>query len=290
MIQLGAIVRQGTTPNRPQNDSNGGNGSGPGNVDPKKLKELSENWGSLPEKERAEALEEIDARHAAAYREVVEKYFKKLGDEGAARRSPKAPQVWKPQARPTFARVYVGDGNSLELVSACTSPSPSRGRARAPWSITSSAIRTTASWKAPSSIRCRPAPVPVYFAMFLGQTRDTMPPLLRRPRRRAAAAAGRPRPPDARPARQARQTPPTGARLQEARVVAKEKALETYEDIVARPDRPGPAGIRRRQHLQRPRLPDPAEGLQPRPHRLRGTAARRRRAGASIASRCPTAS
>src|SRR5207248_651668 len=39
-----------------------------------------------------------------------------------------------------------------------------------------------------------------------------------------------------------------------------------------RPDRPGPAGARRRQHLPRPGLPHPAQGLQPRPDRLRGAA------------------
>ncbi len=72
----------------------------------------------------------------------------------------KSPQVWhRDRSRPNFARVYVGDGNALELVSLHVSvtidgPAPARS------SITSSAIRTTGSSKAPSSIRCRPGPVP----------------------------------------------------------------------------------------------------------------------------------
>ena len=61
--------------------------------------------------------------------------------------------------RPTFARVYVGDGNALELVSLHVTVTI-EGPRPAPSSITSSAIRTTASSKAPSSIRCRPAPAP----------------------------------------------------------------------------------------------------------------------------------
>jgi hypothetical protein len=62
----------------PQNDSNGGNGSGPGNVDPKRLKELAEVWGKLPEKERAKALVELQRDMPPRYREVIENYFKKL--------------------------------------------------------------------------------------------------------------------------------------------------------------------------------------------------------------------
>src|SRR5262249_1431246 len=39
-------------------------------------------------------------------------------DDKGEKQKPKAPQVWKrDEARKTFARVYVGDGNSLELVS-----------------------------------------------------------------------------------------------------------------------------------------------------------------------------
>jgi hypothetical protein len=71
-----------TNPSAPQNDSFGGNGSGPGNVDPKKLKELAEVWGKLPEKDRAKAMAELTRDMPPRYREVIEKYFKKLAESG----------------------------------------------------------------------------------------------------------------------------------------------------------------------------------------------------------------
>src|SRR5581483_7835709 len=92
----------------------GGNDGGEGGVK-KKLKELSEDWGRLPEKEREKALEEVVRDLPPRYREAVTQYFEKLGKQVPGGKKP--PQVWKPSARPTFARVYVGDGNALELVS-----------------------------------------------------------------------------------------------------------------------------------------------------------------------------
>jgi hypothetical protein len=65
-------------PNAPQQDSVGGTNSGPGIVDPKKLKTLQENWGKLPEKERAKAMMEITKDLPPRYREVIENYFKTL--------------------------------------------------------------------------------------------------------------------------------------------------------------------------------------------------------------------
>jgi hypothetical protein len=62
----------------PQQDSMGGNGKGPGNVDPKKLKEMAEVWGKLPERERAKAMLELTRDMPPRYREVIENYFKKL--------------------------------------------------------------------------------------------------------------------------------------------------------------------------------------------------------------------
>ena len=52
--------------------------SGPGRVDPKKLENLAQNWGKLPEKERAQAMQDLTRDMPAKYREVVENYFKKL--------------------------------------------------------------------------------------------------------------------------------------------------------------------------------------------------------------------
>ncbi|HXG12743.1 MAG TPA: hypothetical protein VNK04_23495 [Gemmataceae bacterium] len=65
-------------PNSPQQDSIGGQNSGPGNVDPKKFKEIAEVWGKLPEKERAQALRELTRDMPPRYREVIENYFKNL--------------------------------------------------------------------------------------------------------------------------------------------------------------------------------------------------------------------
>jgi len=58
----------------------GGNGTGPGQVDSKKIKDLTENWGKLPAKERASALAELTRDMPPAYREAIETYFKKLGE------------------------------------------------------------------------------------------------------------------------------------------------------------------------------------------------------------------
>jgi hypothetical protein len=71
-----------TNPSSPQNDSFGGTGSGPGNVDPKKLKEMAEVWGKLPEKERAKAMAELTRDMPPRYREVIEKYFKEISKSG----------------------------------------------------------------------------------------------------------------------------------------------------------------------------------------------------------------
>jgi hypothetical protein len=65
-------------PSSPQKDSYGGTGSGPGNVDPRKLKEIADVWGKLPEKERAKAMTDMTRDMPPKYREVIEKYFKDI--------------------------------------------------------------------------------------------------------------------------------------------------------------------------------------------------------------------
>jgi hypothetical protein len=62
----------------PQKDTQGGSASGKGDVDPKKVKELAEVWGKLPEKERAQALRELTRTMPAKDRAVIEAYFKEL--------------------------------------------------------------------------------------------------------------------------------------------------------------------------------------------------------------------
>jgi hypothetical protein len=76
--QPGNNPNNNTRATSPQNDSNGGNGSGPGTVDPKKLKELAEVWGKLPEKERAKAMLQLTRDMDPRYCEAIENYFKGL--------------------------------------------------------------------------------------------------------------------------------------------------------------------------------------------------------------------
>lgn len=62
----------------PLPDSIPGMESGKGEVAAKKLKELAEGWGKMPEKERARAIVEITKDYPARYRVVIEEYFKAL--------------------------------------------------------------------------------------------------------------------------------------------------------------------------------------------------------------------
>jgi hypothetical protein len=70
-------------PSGPQKDSNGGNGSGPGDVDPKKLKEIADVWGKLPEKDRVKAMTDMTRDMPPKYREVIENYFKNLDNKAS---------------------------------------------------------------------------------------------------------------------------------------------------------------------------------------------------------------
>jgi len=64
-------------PTAPQQDSYGGSNSGPGNVDPKKIKEIVDAWGKLPEKERAKAMTEMIRGMPPAYRQMIEEFYKR---------------------------------------------------------------------------------------------------------------------------------------------------------------------------------------------------------------------
>jgi von Willebrand factor type A domain/Vault protein inter-alpha-trypsin domain len=141
------------------------------------------------------------------------------------------PQVWRRNgAQPTMARVYVGDGNSLDMVSLHVSVVIDGSRAR----TTVDHIFRNPHAKQLEGTFEYPLPTgasPSYFAMFLGGTRDTMPPLFAN--RRAAPPL---------PLSAVAQLTPTQlvsnidstdwGRLQEARVVGKAKATEAYEDVV----------------------------------------------------------
>ncbi|HEV3445796.1 MAG TPA: VIT domain-containing protein, partial [Gemmataceae bacterium] len=142
-----------------------------------------------------------------------------------------AAQTWTRDGRPpTFARVYLGNGSSLDLVSLQVTVTIEGPRAR---TVVDHIFRNPHNQQLEGTFEY-PLPTgasPSYFAMFLGQTRDTVP--ARFVRRGNDTAL----PQDA----LARLTPDQMVKqvsaadwgtLQEARVVSKQKALETYEDVV----------------------------------------------------------
>jgi hypothetical protein len=63
-------------------DSNIATNGGAGNVDQKRLKGLAEQWGKLPERDRAKAMADITRDMPPQYREVIERYFKDLAKNG----------------------------------------------------------------------------------------------------------------------------------------------------------------------------------------------------------------
>lgn len=68
-------------PSSPQDDSYGGDMSGAGEAANKKFKELAGVWGTLPEKERAKALQNLVNEVPPKYKELVQNYFRKLAVE-----------------------------------------------------------------------------------------------------------------------------------------------------------------------------------------------------------------
>ena len=56
---------------------------GAGKVTEKELRALAVKWGTLPEKERAEAMQGLTRDMPPKYREVIETYFRKLASESS---------------------------------------------------------------------------------------------------------------------------------------------------------------------------------------------------------------
>jgi tetratricopeptide (TPR) repeat protein len=142
-----------------------------------------------------------------------------------------AAQVWsRTSRRPTFARVYLGSGNTLELVSLQVTVTIEGPRAR---TVVDHIFHNPHGQQLEGTFEY-PLPTgasPSYFAMFLGQTRETVP--ARFSRKGDAPAL----PPEAlaglTPAQLASNVSTADwGTLREARVVGKDKALETYEDVV----------------------------------------------------------
>jgi hypothetical protein len=143
----------------------------------------------------------------------------------------KAPRTWRrDRQRPTFARVYVGDNTALELVSLQVTVTVEGPRAR---TVVDHIFRNPHDRRLEGTFEY-PLPTgasPSYFAMFLGQTRDAVPP------RFGPRGDVPPLPANdlarLEPAQLVKQVSAADwGTLREARVVAKEKALDTYEEIV----------------------------------------------------------
>jgi hypothetical protein len=66
------------TPNSPAPDSVIMGGSGEGNVDEKKLRQIAEEWGSLPPEKRAKIVDDITRDTPQKYKPLIEEYFKSL--------------------------------------------------------------------------------------------------------------------------------------------------------------------------------------------------------------------
>src|SRR4029077_18420026 len=143
-----------------------------------------------------------------------------------ARKTPKGnkPQTYRQSGRrPTFARVYVGDGNSLELVSLQVSVIVEGPRAR---TLVDHIFRNPHDRRRECTFEY-PLPTgasPSYFAMFLGQTRDTVPPRFNR--KGDAPALPQEALAELTPAQLVKNVSAADwGTLREARVVGKDKAL-----------------------------------------------------------------
>lgn len=65
-------------PSNPAGDSVIMGGSGSGNVDEKKLRQIAAEWGTLPPEKRAKIIEEITREAPAKYKPLIDEYFKSL--------------------------------------------------------------------------------------------------------------------------------------------------------------------------------------------------------------------
>jgi hypothetical protein len=66
-------------------DSRIANAGGTGRVDPTKMKKLVQEWGRMPPREQARALQEFTQGMSARHREAIENYFRNLALAGNKR-------------------------------------------------------------------------------------------------------------------------------------------------------------------------------------------------------------
>ncbi len=72
---------QGQGGGKPMEDSKAAGGSGPGEVEQRRIG-TAKDWGDLPPKQRQEALQQIGKGLPSHYRQVIEEYFRKLAKDG----------------------------------------------------------------------------------------------------------------------------------------------------------------------------------------------------------------
>jgi len=65
-------------PGMPQPDSFGGDFAGKGEATEKQLKKLGEEWGKMPPKERAKAMQEISRDLPPKFKPMIQQYFESL--------------------------------------------------------------------------------------------------------------------------------------------------------------------------------------------------------------------
>src|SRR5205085_6479107 len=155
------------------------------------------------------------------------------GDGAAGTPDPERGRVWKREGKsPTVARVYVGDGNALELVSLHVTTTIDGPRAR---TVVDHVFRNPHERQLEGTFEY-PLPTgasPSYYAMFPGKTRTEAPPLFTR-RGQAPPLAGELLA-SLKPQQMARAVDTEDwGKLMESRIVNKEKALETYEEVTRR--------------------------------------------------------
>ncbi|HEV2947737.1 MAG TPA: VIT domain-containing protein, partial [Gemmataceae bacterium] len=137
-----------------------------------KEKKVAAKWGAMSQVERQKALDDITRELPARYKEHVTTYFSNIEKS----KSDKQPQVWRRDGqRPTFARVYLGGGNSLDLVSLQVSVNVEGPRAR---TVVDHIFHNPHDRQLEGTFEY---PLPTgasvsYFGMFQGQARPNAPP------------------------------------------------------------------------------------------------------------------
>jgi hypothetical protein len=192
----------------------------------KDFDKLKEQWGQLGDKARVAELEKLTKGLPVEKRNAVYSVF----ENGPKTEPEKGPAVWhRDRLQPTMARVYIGDRNSLELVSLNVTTTVEGPRAR---TVVDHIFRNPHPRQLEGTFEY-PLPTgasPSYFGMFLGQSRSTVPSRFNRhdlslPTTDALAGL--------KPEQLLKHVDAADwGDLREGRVVNNQKALETYEDVV----------------------------------------------------------